>query len=331
MIVHPGSIRVTRRSCLLGGTATALLFASGVFAHAAEWPTRRVTIIVPYAAGGLADLVARLCAQVLTEKFGQPFLVENRPAAGGIVAAQYVANAKPDGHTLLLGAPGPLLIVPMIQTVSYDLSQFAPISIVEHAPLLLAINSSLHARTLAEFLLYAKANPGRLNYASGGVGAVTHLIAALFASRAGIDMVHVPYRGTSAAIVALLSGEVSMFFSTPSEVLPYLSDDRIAILGVSSSERLSALPNIPTIGETFAGFSLDSWEGILTTAGTPHDIVETMADALIHAAKSPWMIERMAKLGVFPGGSTPAEFANVLVDDKKLYRAAVKAAGLALQ
>ena len=184
-----GAVGVTRRSWLRGGSAAAIsLAASSVVSRAADWPNRRVTIIVPYAAGGLSDLLARLCGQILSEKFGQPFIVENRPGGGGIVAALTVANAAPDGYTLLLSPPGPIIVVPMIETVTYDLDRFAPISTVEHAPLLLVIKSSLPAKTLADFIAYAKANPGKLNYSSGGIGAVTHLSAALFASRAGSDM-----------------------------------------------------------------------------------------------------------------------------------------------
>jgi len=283
---------------------------------------------VPYAAGGLSDLLARLCAQILSEKFGQPFIVENRTGAGGIVAVLDVANAAPDGYTLLLSPPGPIVIVPMIQTVTYDPDQFAPISTVEHAPLLLAIKSSLPAKTLADFIAYAKANPGKLNYSSGGIGAVTHLLAALFALRAGLDIVHVPYRGTIQAIFALLSGDVDMFFSTPSEIIPYLSDDRIRILAASSSERLATLPDIPAIGEMFPGFSLDPWNGLLATPGTPRNIVDKIAAALVSASKAPWMVDQLTKLGVLPGGATPDEFAKIIAADKVFYKAAIKAAGM---
>jgi tripartite-type tricarboxylate transporter receptor subunit TctC len=221
-----------------------------------------------------------------------------------------------------------VVIVPMLQTVTYDPDRFAPISIVEHAPLLLAIKSSLPAKTLPDFISYAKANPGKLNYSSGGIGAVTHLLAALFATRAGFDIVHVPYKGTGPATLALLSGEVEMFFSTPSEIIPYLSDGRIRILATSSPERLSTFPDIPTIGEMFPGFSLDSWEGILATPGTPRNIVDKIAEALISASKGPWMVDRLTKLGVFPGGTTPDEFAKVIADDKVFYKAAIKVAGM---
>ncbi|MGD0026414.1 MAG: tripartite tricarboxylate transporter substrate binding protein, partial [Xanthobacteraceae bacterium] len=297
-----GAVGLTRRSWLRGGSAAAIsLAASSVISRAADWPNRRATIIVPYAAGGLSDLLARLCGQILSEKFGQPFIVENRPGGGGIVAALTVANAAPDGYTLLLSPPGPIVIVPMIETVTYDPDRFAPISTVEHAPLLFAIKSSLPVKTLADFIAYAKANPGKLNYSSGGIGAVTHLLAALFASRAGLDIVHVPYKGTIQAIFALLSSEVDMFFSTSSEMIPYLSDDRIRILATSSSKRLSALPEIPAIGEMFPGFSLDPWNGLLATPGTPRNIVDKIAEALISASKAPWMLDQLAKLGVLPG------------------------------
>ncbi len=297
-------------------------------AHAANWPTRSVTILVPYAAGGLSDLIARLCAQVLNEKFGQPFVVENRLGGGGIVCALAAANASPDGHTLFLSPPGPLIIAPMLEQVAYDSDRFVPICIVQHAPLLLAIKSSLPAKTLAEFIDYAKANPGKLNYSSGGIGAVTHLLPAMFASRAGIEIVHVPYKGTAPAILALLSGEVDIFFSTLSEITPYLSDNRIRMLATSSPSRLPNLPDIPAISEMFAGFSLDPWNGLLAPAGTPRDIVEKIAGAMAAAAKEPWVVERFARMGVSSGSANSDEFARIIAADKIFYKAALAAAGM---
>lgn len=318
----------TRRFFLSAGTAAVAVAATRGGARAAEWPTRSVTILVPYAAGGLSDILARLFAQIMSEKFGQPFVVENRLGGGGVVSALAVANAAPDGYTLFLSPPGPLIIVPMMEQVAYDSSRFVPIATVQHGPLLLAIRSSLAPKTLGEFIAYAKANPGKLNYSSGGTGAVTHLLPAMFASRAGINLVHVPYKGTAPAILALLSGEVDMFFSTVSEITPYLTDERVRILATSSEQRLANLPAIPAIGEAFPGFSLDPWNGLLAPAGTPRPIVDKIADVMRAAAKEPWVVDRLARMNNLPGGSTPEEFAKIIADDKVFYKAALEAAGM---
>ena len=318
----------TRRFFLRAGAATFALAASSLRSRAADWPTRSVTILVPYAAGGLSDILARLCAQILSEKFGQPFVVENRLGGGGVVAALAAANAAPDGHVLFLSPPGPVIIVPMLEPVAYDPARFVPITTVQHGPLLLAIRSSLSAKTLSEFIAYAKANPGKLNYSSGGTGAVTHLLPAMFATRAGINLVHVPYKGTAPAILALLSGEVDMFFSTVSEITPHLSDNRIRVLATSSVTRLANLPDVPAIGEMFPGFSLDPWNGLLAPPGTPRSIVDKIADTMRAASKEPWLVDKLAKMGNFPGGATPEEFAKILAEDKIFYKAALEAAGM---
>ena len=320
---------VSRRSFLREGSAAVLVLSAwSVAAKAAEWPTRRITIIVPYSAGGIADLIARLCGRVLSGKFGQPFVVDDRPGANGVLATTAVAKAAADGYTLLLSTPGQMVTEPLLQKVAYDPDQFASISIVASFPLLLAIKSSLPAKTVSEFIAYAKANPGKLNYASGGIGAVTHLVTALFASRAGLEIVHVPYKGSAPATAALISGEVDLFFGTSSEIIPQLLSGRIRVLATSGAKRFSLLPDVPTISETFPGFKLDPWNGLLATPGTPRDIVGRIAEALISATKTPLMAEQLAKLGVFPEGTTPEQFANVISDDKAFYKAAIKAAGV---
>ena len=240
---------------------------------------------MPYSAGGIADLIARLCGRVLSGKFGQPFVVDDRPGANGVLATTAVAKAAADGYTLLLSTPGQMVTEPLLQKVAYDPDQFASISIVASFPLLLAIKSSLPAKTVSEFIAYAKANPGKLNYASGGTGAVTHLVTALFASRAGLEIVHVPYKGSAPATAALISGEVDLFFGTSSEIIPQLLSGRIRVLATSGAKRFSLLPDVPTISETFPGFKLDPWNKLLATPGTPRDIVGRIAEALISATE----------------------------------------------
>ncbi len=310
--------------------ALAIAFAGTVCADTAHWPTRAVTIVVPYAAGGMADVMARLVAQRLSQKFGQPFIIDNRGGDAGAIGAGQVARAPADGSVLMFTSPSAILNVPMLQKVSYDPDSFAPIGIFASLPFVLGIRSSLPPKTLPDFIAYARAHPGKLTYASAGVGGISHLVSTLFVKRAGIDALHVPYKSAAPATTALMTGEVDMYFGGAPEMLQHRGSDRITILAASSARRLENLPDTPTIAEIFPGFEVTTWLGFVAPHGTPREIVDAMAQATREALAVPEVAERLENLGVVPVGSTPEEFAEVLRKDRALYAEAIKAAGIPL-
>lgn len=321
---------ITRRSLLQSTPAVVLtLAASSRSSRAADWPARPVTILIPYAAGGISDMMGRMLAQSMSEKFRQSFIVDNRAGGSGVIATTAVANAEPDAHTLLFCPPAQVITVPALQKVSYNPDLLVPVSNFASYPFLVGIKSSIPAKTLPEFIAYAKTMPGKLNYSSAGFGAISHLVTALFLRRAGLDVVHVPYKGAAPATVALLSGEVDLFFANSSELIPHLTNDKIRIIATSGFKRLPNFPDIPPVGDTLAGFGVDSWNGIFAPPGTPRDVVEKIASAMIEIVKSPAMARRLAELSIYPEGSTPGEFVTLIAKDKQFYLDAIKAAGVA--
>jgi len=318
---------LTRRAACLG-LGAAVLSSSALRAQPA-WPARSVTVIVPYSPGGNTDMMARLASQYMADKLGQPFVVENRPGGGGAVGAIAVSKAQPDGYTMLFGASTQIINIPMLQKVSYDPEKdFVPISIFGAGPYLLGVKASLPVNTLAEFIAYVKANPGKLNYSTAGVGGNVHLNTALFIARAGLDMVAVPYKSGAPAMAGLVSGEVEMYFGNASEVVQHAENKAIKILAVSTLKRLPQLPDVPTVAETYPGFDTSSWNGFFAPAGTPQDIVDIVARETIAAAKQPAIVERLGRLAILPFGTTQAEFRDTIAASRIANRLAMKAAGL---
>jgi tripartite-type tricarboxylate transporter receptor subunit TctC len=309
---------------IVGGTGAS------PYAQAASWPTRPVVVVVPYAAGGMADIMARLVSQHLSQKIGQPFTIDNRGGGAGAIGAIQVANASPDGSVLMFTSPSAILTVPMLQKVPYGPHSFVPISIVANLPFILGIKSSLPARTLDEFIAYAHANPGKLNYASAGVGGISHLVSSLFVKQAGIDAVHVPYKSAAPATAALLAGEVDMFFGGAPELMQHLDSSSIRILATSSQKRLPKLPTIPTVGERYPGFEVNTWLGFVAPRGTPQDIIDAVARATKETINIPAVDERLSGLGAVPADTSPAEFAEVLRKDQAFYADAIRSAGIPL-
>lgn len=297
-------------------------------AKGSDWPNRTVTVIVPYAAGGFTDTLARLAAKHLSDKFHQSFVIDNRLGAGGAIAAAFVANAAPDGYTILYGSATQLGVSPLIQKVGYEPDSFAPVSVFGTIPFLLGIKASLPAKTVPEFVAYAKANPGKLNYATAGAGATSHLISAGFTQRAGIDVVHVPFKGSSQATAALVQGTVEMAWTGVSDMAAQMTNDNIRVLAISSAQRLPSLPDIPSISEFYPGFSLETWNGFLAPRGTPREIVDKIAEGTAEAAKSGDIGKRLIDLGIDPKTSTPEEMAAIIKRDQLFYPVILKAAGL---
>lgn len=308
------------------GIAMALVLTAPA---AAEWPTRPVTVIVPLAAGGNTDMMARLGAQRLSAKFGQPFVVENRPSAGGAIGTGQVAAAAPDGYTILFSPSSMLLLTPLVQKVTFDADkQLVPVANVGTGAQVIAIRRSLPVKTLPEFIGYAKANPGKLNYVIAGANNIAHLAPALLFARAGVDVVMIPAKGGPQAVSDLMAGQVDLYFGNASELLPHADSDKIRLLAVGTAKRISAAPDLPTVAESFPGFEFSSWNGFSVPADTPDDIVTAIRNEIIALAKSPEVQDRLTKLGIVPGGLSKEETAAVFKKDKESFIEAVKAAGI---
>ncbi|GAA4336183.1 tripartite tricarboxylate transporter substrate binding protein [Pigmentiphaga soli] len=270
-------------------------------------------MIVPYAPGGGSDATARLVAQKLSESLGQTVVVDNRTGAGGILGMEMAAKAAPDGYTLVLGATGTLSINPSLyRSLPYDaLRDFTPISLVIVTPCVLVANPALPIHSVAELIAYAKANPGKLNYSSSGVGGSSHLAGALFNAMAGTQMAHIPYRGTGPAALAVVAGEVSVTFADVYATLPHVKSGRVRALAVTSITRMQAMPELPTIAEAgVPGYEAGSWFGVLGPAGMPHDVVVRLASELADIVNAPQMREKLISDGSIPVGNTPEEFAR---------------------
>ena len=315
----------TVRAIATGLIAAAMAFSS--CAVAADWPTRSVSIVVPYAPGGGTDIMARLIAQRLTEKYGKPFVVDNRGGASGTIGSGYVARATADAYTLLYVGAVPTIIVPMMQKVSYDAQKdLVPISIFGTGNYVLATKPSLPVKSLAEFIAYAKERPGKLNYASVGPGGLQHLGIALLAQRAGIDIVHIPYNGTM-AVSALMSGDVDLYLGTSGEMMN-AGTDKVKRLAVGSTKRIPQLPDLPTIAETLPGFRIAGWNGMFAPSGTPSEIVNMLAKDISDLAREPAMAQKLTELGIEPVGNTPTEFTDIMRAEHTSYREALKTTGL---
>ncbi len=321
-----------RRS--FGALCLAGLLALGLapMAQAQTWPDHPVTILVPFPAGGNTDTMARLLADRLQTKLGQPFVVENRPAGGGIVAAGQVARAKPDGYTLTFASAGQNIILPMLYKVNYDpVKDLVPISIFGTGAFILGAKKDSPFNTMPELIAYAKAHPGKLNVASAGNGSIGHLTAALFAKRAGIDIVPIPYKGGGPAIAALVAGETDIYFGNASELLQFVTTDRIKLIAVSTPERLAQIPDVPPVASIFPGFSTSSWNGLLGPVGLPAEVTDKIVKVTAEAARDPVLAERLNSLGIKPIGSTPEDFAAIVAAERPVYREAVDAAGLKME
>jgi tripartite-type tricarboxylate transporter receptor subunit TctC len=311
-------------SAALGAALIALLPAG---AQAQDWPSKTVTVIVPFAAGGNTDVMARMASNKLAAELKQTFVVENRVGAGGAIAASFVAQSAPDGHTLLFGAAPQIAVVPRIQKVNYDpLKSFAPVSVFGTGPFILAVNAAIPVKTLPEFVAYGKGR--KLNYGSGGVGSIGHLSGALLVARAGFDSVHIPFSGGGPATAALVAGQIDMYFGNASELIPQAESGKIKLLGVATDQRMKQIPNVPTISETFPNFALSSWNGFLAPAATPRPIVSKLATLVAAAARDPAIVAQLESLGITPNGTTPEEFAAQIAREQPLFDEAMAAAGL---
>jgi tripartite-type tricarboxylate transporter receptor subunit TctC len=300
-------------------------------AQSQGWPQRPVRIIVPYAAGGNTDIIARIIAQRLGEVFGQQFVVENRPSGSGAVGAEAAARSPADGYTLLVAALSQIAIVPAMMKTSYDpVKSFAPISNIGTNPFVLAVHPSIPANTVAEFVDYARRQPDKLAYVSTGPGTMVHLSTVLFLQRAGLEMIPVNYKGGGAApLTDVLAGHVKVYFANSSVVVPHAASGALRLLAISSEKRAPQIPDVPTMVESgFPGFKALTWNGLFAPAGTPKEIVDRIAKEVARAVQDPKLAERLVSNGVDPLGNSPEEFAAMIAADIAFWGEAVKIAGL---
>ena len=301
-------------------------FSGGTIAQ--EYPTRPVKIIVGYVPGGAPDTIARALAQRLSETMGQPFVVENRPGAGGTLATGIVAKSPADGYTLLAGETGQLVIAPYIyKSLPYNtLKDFTPVSMATSEAVLLVADPKSNIKTLADLIREAKANPGKISYGSSGIGTIHHITAEVFKSGAGIDMQHIPYKGSGQSVPAILAGDVPVLMSGFGSVAAHIRSGNLNLLGVTTAKRLPSLPDAPAIGDLIKGYDFPSETGILAPAGLPPAVLTKLAAAIKQATESQEFIARFKDTGTVPAYKTPAEYAEIIKANLKKYEQAVSVA-----
>ena len=296
---------------------------------ASPWPARPVRIVVPFPPGGNSDAIARFTAERLSRTFKQPFLVENRAGAGGILGTDLVAKAAPDGYTLLLATASQFVTGPFITRTPYDtVRDFAPISVIGTNAFVISVTAALPVTSLQEFIDLAKARPRQFNYGSGGNGTVTHLSAALFVERAGLTMTHVAYKGGGPALADVLGGQIQMYSASPSEVIGHQNSGKLKLLGISGLKRNARLPAVPAIAELFPGHSAESWNGLLAPANTPPAIIDLLSREIQQAMTEPAFLEQIDKLGLEPVRHSSPEFIELIKRESLVWGEVIRKAGL---
>lgn len=332
---HPRSRRLVLASGLTLATSAALaLLASPALAQD-KWPSKPVRIVVPFAPGGTTDILARAIAPELSKAFGQSFVVDNKPGAGGNVGADHVAKSAADGYTLLMGTVGTHGInQSLYPKMPFDPQKdFAPVTLVAGVPNVMVMNTDratkLNIQNVADFIRYAKANPGKFNMASSGNGTSIHMAGELFKSRTGVFMTHIPYRGSGPAMMDMVGGNADVMFDNLPSAMPHIRSGKLKAFAVTSAQRSPAVPDLPTVEEAGAlkGFEASSWFGLLAPAGTPADIVNRVQQETAKALNSPAIKEKLMAQGAIPSGNTPQEFASFIASETVKWAAVVKASG----
>ena len=318
------------RRLLLAGFALLLAATAFVPALAQPYPERPVRIIVPTPAGGPVDVMARLIAAGLPASLGQNVIVENKPGAGNTLGSRLAAEAPPDGYTLMVSAASGLIISPIIyKTAGYDAASFEPIALIAETPQLLVVNAQLPFKTVAELVAYAKANPGKLNYSTGGSGTLPHLAAELFKKTTGVNIVHVPYKGGGPALTGVMAGEVQMTFDPVATSLQLIKDGRLRALAIAGPKRVAALPDVPTMAESgYQSFTVGAWTALLAPKSTPAAIIAKLNDGVNKALQSEQMKSTLARLGAEPRGGTPEALADHMANETKRWKPIVESIDL---
>ena len=315
------------------GIAVALLAGMHAASHAqTNYPTRPIHFITPFPPGGSLDPLTRMSAQKLSEKWGQPTVVENRPGGNSIIGTQAVARAAPDGYTILV-AGTPHVINPSLFATPYDaLKDFAPIATIARSRQILSVNPSLPVRTLQDLLALAKAKPGQINYSSSGTGNTNHLAGELLCALTGVKMQHIPYKGAGPAIIDLISGQVQMAFQVPISVIPHIRSGRLRPIAITGATRVQPLPQVPTFAEAgLPTMDMSGWTGMFAPAGTPKEIVEKMSGEMARILASPDVVERLTNQGLEPFISTPEQFAALLRSDMARFAKLIKEAKIKVE
>ena len=316
--------RLTR----FAATVLFAVFAGIGTASAADYPVRSVKWIVPYPPGGTTDVLARIIAQWLSEKMGQQFIVENKPGAGNNIGTEAVVTSPPDGYTMLLVNPANGINASLYKKLPFNfIRDIAPVAGIVRTPNVMTVTNSLPVKTVAEFIAYCKANPGKVNMASSGSGTSVHLSGELFKYMTGCNMLHVPYKGAGPALTDLIAGQVHVFFDNLPSSAPHIKGGRIRALAVTSANREPSMPELPTVGETVPGYEATAWFGIGMPKGTPREIIEKVNAEVNRALADPKMRERMAELGGRPIPGTPEDFGKVIAAETAKWAKVVASSG----
>ena len=324
-------MRILRAAVI--GMICLLSVARGITpASAADYPNRPVHWLIGFAAGGAVDIVARILSQWLSEHFGQQFVVENRSGSGGNIAAAAAINSTPDGYTLLFVAPNNAISTSLYKKLSYDfIRDTVPVASIMQLTNMLVVSNAMPVKTVQEFIDYCKANPGKVSYASSGYGTSVHMSGELFKAMTGIDMVHVPYRGSAIALPDIISNKVQLIFDNLPSALEQSRSGTVRALGVTSPQRWPGVPDVPAIAETVPGFESVGFYGISAPKGTPPEIVDILNKAVGEALKDPKVAERLAQIGGIPKPMTPAEFGKLIADETEKWRKVVAFAGVSVE
>ena len=305
----------------------AILFAAPCLAQ--DYPTRPVKIIVPFGAGGPADVTARQIGNILQEDFGQPFVVENRTGAGGNIGTEAVVNAAPDGYTLLLATVPNAVNAALYGNLKFNfIRDIAPVAGIIRVPMIILLHPSMPVKTVPELIAYAKANPGKVNMASAGNGSAPHMAGELFKMVAQVKLVHVPYRGQGPALSDLLGGQVEVLFAATPGTADFIATGQLRALAVTTAARAAVLPQLPPVGDTVPGYEASQWYGLSAPKNTPHDIVDKLNREINAALADPAMLARLGAIGGEPLPGTPAAFAALIADETEKWAKVVRAAGL---
>jgi tripartite-type tricarboxylate transporter receptor subunit TctC len=322
-------VKFRRRQILHLLTGAVAVSAAPRFARAQAYPTRPVRLIVGFAAGGSTDISARPIAQWLTERLGQPFVVENRPGAGSNIAAEAVVDALPDGHTLLVGATANAINAALYDKLNFNfMRDTMPVAGIIRVPSVMEVNLSVLATSVPEFITYAKANPGKISMASGGVGASSHMSGELFKFMTGINMVHVPYRGVAPALADLIGGQVQVLFDTMPNTIEYIKTGKLRALAVTTTARNAATPDLPTVAEFLPGYESSAWYGVIAPKGTSADIVEKLNKEINAGLSDSKLGARLADLGGILMQGSSADFGKLIAEETEKWAKVIRAANL---
>ena len=321
-------MKLPRRQFIRLATGAVALPAIPRLAGAQSYPSRPLRLIVGFPAGGSADIVARLIGQSLSERLGQPFIIENRPGAGSNIGTETVVRAPPDGYTLLMVSAANVTNATLYDNLNFNfIRDIAPVAFMDRVANVLEVNPSVPAKTVPEFIAYAKANPGKINMASGGTGSSQHVAGELFKMMAGVDLVHVPYRGVAPALTDLLAGQVQVLFDTVPASLPHIRAGKLRALAVTTAARSEALPDVPTVGDFVPGYEASSIHGIGAPRNTPADIIDRLNKEVNAALADPKFKARIADLGGIVAVGSPADFGKIIAEETEKWAKVVKFSG----